>query len=716
MPRSSASPDPEADKRPLKKMRKGTHSCFECRRRKIRCIFSPENSSVCSECFARGSKCLGQNEVDVEASSIDNRKNLRERVAKLEALVEALSNDRTNAVHGNPQVAVDAQEAASNGKTQTNPQLEVPPTSLPESSDAPTIGQNNVPLLSIFDDEPHASVGSKYKTGEDILSTTNEAKQKKIKDSNTRRGLLANLPEDRTDLETSIANTEGWWRVTQRLFLGFCGFSMESTMAEFADFALTSENPVILGSFLLCLATNGQKNEQMYINIVSSLIISDDDYAATIEGIECMSLIAKYYNDIGRPRRAWMTFRRAIMFSQLLGLHRSHSFSARKDTIFWHLYEADRYLSLVLGLPHGLSDSHCEVNLDPNPGCEITVSTRFRRKAAVLAGKVVDRNQGVQNQSYSAALDLDQELDDLAARVNPKWWNLGEQTAHHDDVDFGIVHEARLAQIMFYEVKMYLHLPYMLKTATNPRYEFSRNACFDAAKKGLEIYHSLRCNYSEALQSFYDCQVVDFIGFTNAVVFLLGLLGYGDSKNAKRDLRDAEDETEWQLVYKTLDIFRESPTIRYNAVAQQSYEALDVLSRCRDCKCDSSSQSGPVVNIPYFGTLKLGKKSKFAEIVIQRSANNSTAPTPESQAGCAIRQMPTPPDQRLPDQSALSNTGAPSISYNGFYMPELDNYNYDISQGSGGFGGAASQPGANWWQLNANVDIDQDWNWFVSGY
>ena len=95
MTRSSESPDPDASRRPAKKMRKGTHSCFECRRRKIRCIFSSDNPNVCSECFARGSKCLGQEEADVDVAALDNRKNLRERVAKLEALVETLSQDRS---------------------------------------------------------------------------------------------------------------------------------------------------------------------------------------------------------------------------------------------------------------------------------------------------------------------------------------------------------------------------------------------------------------------------------------------------------------------------------------------------------------------------------------------------------------------------------------------------------------------------------------------
>ncbi|KAF1949362.1 hypothetical protein CC80DRAFT_376812, partial [Byssothecium circinans] len=58
-----------------KKMRKGTRSCFECRRRKIRCIFPNDNPDVCSECFARGSRCIDQEHADPEVV-VDHRKNL----------------------------------------------------------------------------------------------------------------------------------------------------------------------------------------------------------------------------------------------------------------------------------------------------------------------------------------------------------------------------------------------------------------------------------------------------------------------------------------------------------------------------------------------------------------------------------------------------------------------------------------------------------------
>ena len=301
----------------------------------------------------------------------------------------------------------------------------------------------------------------------------------------------------------------------------------------------------------------------------------------------------------------------------------------------------------------------------------------------------------------------------LAAQWDSKWWDLAKDAVPQDVVEFGISHEARMAQMIFFEVKMYLHLPYMLKTATNPRYEFSRNACFDAAKRCLQTYHALQSSYSMVLRKFYACQVIDFVGFTSAVVFLLGLLGYGRPQHANGVYKDSEDKLEWQLINKTLEIFRDNSPMRNSAVSQQSYQTLNFLRLARDCE-GNCGNADPVVNIPYFGTLKIGK-SKFAEIAKQRSTNNSTAPTPESHNGCTAQQMPTPPDPQPLERCVPPNSADdPLILYNGFYMPELDNISFEMPQADGSFGGAAPDPLPNWWQMNANTDIDKDWNWFMS--
>lgn len=42
------------------KLRKGTHSCWACKRRKMKCVFDPFNNTICKPCQSRGSKCVSQ--------------------------------------------------------------------------------------------------------------------------------------------------------------------------------------------------------------------------------------------------------------------------------------------------------------------------------------------------------------------------------------------------------------------------------------------------------------------------------------------------------------------------------------------------------------------------------------------------------------------------------------------------------------------------------
>ncbi|KAF2176848.1 hypothetical protein K469DRAFT_605751 [Zopfia rhizophila CBS 207.26] len=75
------------DRAAARRMRKGTRSCTECRRRKIRCLFLPGNSHVCSRCSSRGLQCIDQRHAGAGQAD-DEKKTLRERVARLEALLE----------------------------------------------------------------------------------------------------------------------------------------------------------------------------------------------------------------------------------------------------------------------------------------------------------------------------------------------------------------------------------------------------------------------------------------------------------------------------------------------------------------------------------------------------------------------------------------------------------------------------------------------------
>lgn len=52
--------------------------------------------------------------------------------------------------------------------------------------------------------------------------------------------------------------------------------------------------------------------------LVDNLVISDMTVVTSLDGMECLVLLAKTYTDIGQPRRAWLMWRRGLAFAQLL--------------------------------------------------------------------------------------------------------------------------------------------------------------------------------------------------------------------------------------------------------------------------------------------------------------------------------------------------------------------------------------------------------------
>ena len=73
---------------PRKRVRKGTKSCWECKRRKIRCQLSTEDVAICSGCRARGTTCLSQEFPEEHDPS--SGANVGERLGRVEVLLEKI--------------------------------------------------------------------------------------------------------------------------------------------------------------------------------------------------------------------------------------------------------------------------------------------------------------------------------------------------------------------------------------------------------------------------------------------------------------------------------------------------------------------------------------------------------------------------------------------------------------------------------------------------
>jgi hypothetical protein len=201
------------------------------RRRKIRCTFSDDNTDVCSECFARGSRCIDQEHANPD-SIVDHRKNLRERVSRLEALVDTLLEDKSE-----------------RGAIETLRALREPLPHTPLSSDAASsvpAADSQAPIMTLFNNDvinrakdadtapvearaPESLGGDGYPLNQCGAGTTangtqiefhctstmsgmidQTTKAQKEKHERTRNAILSTLPPADELMKTLNSNQE-WW-------------------------------------------------------------------------------------------------------------------------------------------------------------------------------------------------------------------------------------------------------------------------------------------------------------------------------------------------------------------------------------------------------------------------------------------------------------------------------------------------------------------------
>jgi hypothetical protein len=138
------------------------------------------------------------------------------------------------------------------------------------------------------------------------------------KKDKAKQALIALLPP--YDQLTKILNTNSeWWQTWRRKCSGTSGPTQ--TLPQFAAHALTTGNIGALGTVVLSVgicASDESSDVETYIEAVDRWVLSDDEYAASLEGIECLILKAKWYADVGQPRRAWIAYRKGLMYAQLM--------------------------------------------------------------------------------------------------------------------------------------------------------------------------------------------------------------------------------------------------------------------------------------------------------------------------------------------------------------------------------------------------------------
>ena len=464
------------------------------------------------------------------------------------------------------------------------------------------------------------------------------------------------------------------------------------------------------------------------VDVVDRLIVRDDEFAATLPGIESQMLLSKIHLTEGRLRKSWLVNRRAIEFAHLAGMHLSTKTQRPGDSLFgrrlkiWcSLATSDRWLSLILGLPYGIADGFFMPQIEQRLKSDISAPEKYLLRIGIITGHMVDRNQDPSKMTLAATLKLDQELQD-SWRSMPSHIKAAEP---FPDEKWEHYIERVPLQFMLKLLRALLHLPLMLKSPLDAQFYPSHIIALESAREGLILYKVLRSTTKP-----YLCKMLDFMAFTLCLLLIIHLEGYSDETP---DHNKEQDEKDWALVKDLIEILRQAAAELGGSVAAESANILGAIFDTRNFKKDWCSFSTCKITVPYFGTITVGAGTKFSRGAPKSKDQPSTASdTPWTEAsltGQCPNQLYTPPmsDQEVSSTNAnamnddsLTPTMGPGYPDDP-WLPRSEESRSDaptnpyVGMELNAFSGLFDDFGQYMWP-NSNVDLglDQGWdlNWF----
>ncbi|KAJ5559490.1 hypothetical protein N7513_001889 [Penicillium frequentans] len=472
-----------------------------------------------------------------------------------------------------------------------------PPTgtvdsSNPSSSTAFTPANENAPVLSLFDS---GVLGFKRSDASPPSITLCDTMNREWE--NLRHELLALLPSYST-LQKLAANS-CWWLVRAQCFQDYEESLLPCSLASFSN-----HHPVVIAKALLWVVICLQQLPREFpvetldlpcppaeliakcVNIVAHSISSDETLVSCIDGLECLVLQGIFYNNDGKLRSAWLAYRRALNMGQIIGLHRlalkvehdSESIS-RARHIWNHIIHADRYLSLMLGMYHGIADVVLDSQRVPSetPSCSMDLLCR-------IAGSIIERNQKFTTVTPLMARMTQTIHSELMSVDPPEVAAESGIPTSGKSIQRAWGYNKLMERLWYYQLLAWLHLPLLLESGNERRYDYSRKSCLEASRHMITCYISMRQLTAES----FCCKSLDFQAFTAAVTLMVNIIGPGGrSQSSPNDWRAVENGME------TLEKLAEGQPP--DKVATRGLRLLTEDDQFNRIKID----------IPYFGTIFL---------------------------------------------------------------------------------------------------------------
>ena len=440
----------------------------------------------------------------------------------------------------------------------------------------------------------------------------------------------------------------------------------------------------VLPSSIQDLADLGASYRDIMSHVVDTairLVTTNEDLISSVEGIECIMIEAMYQNYAGNLHRAWMAVRRATTIAEMMALHRGLKSPSLKilepgtraafnpDQICFRLFEMDRYLSLMLGLPRTSLEARFATPTALE-GCQPI--DRMQRIHCTMADRILQRNEN----NFSETHDIDMLLQEAAAEMPPQWWLIPNLSASNSG-GTEVLHETirLMDQFTHYHLLIRLHLPYMLRSSPDRRCDHSKITAVNVSRETLARFVAFRTSNP----AHFYCRGTDFLAFIATTVLCLAHIDscgrcQGPAQNSNPgtvfNFLAHSRPSDRGMMERTLDIIesmartgtdaiaskiacilRPLLAIEANAASGTDYSTNSSKGDEEELECHGKSTNGGkglYVHIPYFGTIN------FERRVISKSV--LTAPTAPEQG------LPTTlvADTLLPAQLGEHNQQPPS--------------------------------------------------------
>ena len=341
---------------------------------------------------------------------------------------------------------------------------------------------------------------------------------------------------------------------------------------------------------------------QNYVSTVTSLITNADENMLTLHGLECLMLLAVYHMNSANLRQAWLVVRRAMNLAHLMGFHRivmqpdldpPIAVVSNAKNLWRRFVDVDRYLGLHLRLPFGADD----VPVSDDADLQIIHRTRLN----ALTKEIADLDRDITPQSYAKALALDEKLEANMRQMPPDFWEVPNiPTTARSPESFAAL-ERLIVQMWHFELKIFIHLPYLLRAPHESRYEFSKVTALQASRNVLMRWFALRnASITQACCRFGEIGVfIAAVTLTLDVVIELAMKEKSEVQKAK----GTDFAMICRLIGEMEKLAKASPrehfAARSAAILKKMLSSLDPIRQ---------TVGKARLTIPFFGTVELEYK------------------------------------------------------------------------------------------------------------